>query len=200
MPDNAKAAFFDEIAEKWDGWEDLPSLAAKLDAGLVELGLGPDESVIDVGCGTGNLTKAILARMSPAGRITAIDISPRMIEEARRKISDARVEWRVADIVRLPFPDAAYDRVFCFAVWPHIGDAAAAAKEIARVLKPGGHLHIWHLVSREKVVAVHASAGAPVHHDVLQPAAETAALLERHGYRVMTTIDDQDRYLITAVR
>lgn len=199
MIDDAKVAYFDRIADKWDGWEDLPSLAVKLGAGLDELGVGPDESVIDVGCGTGNLTRALLSRLSPAGRVVAVDISPRMVEEAGRKIRDPRADWRVADVRRLPLPDAACDRAICLSVWPHIEDHGAAAEELGRVLKPGGYLHVWHLSSREKITQVHASAGGPIHNDFLPPAAETAALLERHGFLVTTVIDEADRYLVTAV-
>ncbi len=68
MNTNQGAMFFDGIAEKWDGWEDLDELARKLAAGLEELGVGRDETVLDIGCGTGNLTRALLARLPlPAG-------------------------------------------------------------------------------------------------------------------------------------
>lgn len=194
-----KAAFFDEIADKWDGWEDLPSLAEKLSAGIEEFGVGPNEKILDVGCGTGNLTLALLAGLSPAGRIVAVDIATRMIEEAGRKIRDSRVAWHVADVCRLPISDAVCDRAFCFSVWPHIEDRGAAARELGRVLKPGGHLHVWHLSSREKISRIHASAGEPIRNDVLPPAADTAALLERHGFDATTVVDDADRYLVTAV-
>jgi len=46
------------------------------------MGVNPDETVLDVGCGTGNLTGALLARLSATGRVIAVDISPRMIEVA----------------------------------------------------------------------------------------------------------------------
>jgi len=199
MIDDAKAAYFDRIADKWDGWEDLPSIAAKLGAGLDELGISPDELVIDVGCGTGNLTLALLSRLSPAGRVVAVDISPRMVEEAGRKIRDPRVDWRVADVRRLPLPDSACDRAICLSVWPHIEDREAAAEELGRVLNPGGRLHIWHLSSRETITQIHASAGGPIQNDVLPPAAETAAILERHGFIATCVIDDASRYLVTAV-
>lgn len=199
MIDDPKAAFFDHIADKWDGWEDLPSLAAKLGAGLDEFGVGPNETVLDVGCGTGNLTLALLARLSPAGRVVAVDIAPRMVEEAGRKTRDPRVDWRVADVRSLPLADVSCDRAICFSVWPHIEDHGAAADELGRVLKPGGCLHVWHLSSREKITQVHASAGGPIQNDYLPPAADTAALLERHGFDVTTVIDDASRYLVTAV-
>jgi ubiquinone/menaquinone biosynthesis C-methylase UbiE len=200
MIDDAKAAYFDSIAGKWDGWEDLPSLAAKLGAGLEELGVSPDETILDVGCGTGNLILALLTRLSSAGRIAAVDIASRMIEEARRKIRDARVEWHIADVRRLPLQSGHFDRAFCFSVWPHIDDPDAAAEELCRVLKPGGYLHIWHLSSRHKITEVHASTDGPIHHDALQPAAMTADLLKQHGFLVTTVVDDSERYLVTAVR
>ena len=199
MIDDTKVGYFDHIADKWDGWEDLPSLAEKLSAGLDELGVGPNESILDVGCGTGNLTLALLSKLSPAGRVVAVDIAPRMIEEASRKIRDSRVDWRVADVRRLPLPDAACDRAICLSVWPHIDDPGAAADELGRVLKPGGYLHVWHLSAREKISQIHASAGRPIHNDFLPPAAETAALLERHGFSATTVIDDADRFLVSAV-
>jgi ubiquinone/menaquinone biosynthesis C-methylase UbiE len=198
--DGGKAAYFDGIAGKWDGWEDLPSLSVKLAAGLAELGLGPSETVLDAGCGTGNLTREILAKLCPAGRVVAVDFAPRMIKRARRKVRDLRVRWHVADVGRLPIPDASCDRVLCFSLWPHIDDRDAVAAELGRVLRPGGHLHIWHLASRGKINEVHACAGGPIGHDLLPPAGETAALLSRHGFAVTAQVDDETGYLVSAVR
>jgi ubiquinone/menaquinone biosynthesis C-methylase UbiE len=194
-----KAAYFDGIADKWDGWEHLPSLSARIAAGLGELGVVPSETVLDAGCGTGNLTRELLARLSPAGRVVAVDFSPRMIERARRKVMDPRVRWLIADVGRLPIPDASCDRILCFSLWPHLDDRDAAAAGFGRVLKPGGFLHIWHLAPRDKINAVHAGAGEPIGRDLLPPAEETAALLSRHGFAVTGQVDDEERYLVSAV-
>jgi ubiquinone/menaquinone biosynthesis C-methylase UbiE len=198
MTDDPRTAFFDGIAEKWDGWEDLPALANKLAAGLDELGVGRDELVLDVGCGTGNLTRALLGRLSEDGRVVAVDISPRMIEVARRKVADARALWRAEDARDLSLPDGSCDRVICYSVWPHFEDPPAVAAELRRVLRPGGHLHVWHLIPRAKINEIHASAGEAVRGDVLLPVVETAALLERAGFEVEAAVDDEERYLITA--
>lgn len=200
MKDNSKVEFFNGIAAKWDGWEDLPGLRMKLAAGIEEFGVGPNETVLDLGCGTGNLTLALLDRLSARGRIAAVDAAPRMIEEARRKIEDPRVEWFIADVRRLPLPDSYCDRAICFSVWPHIEDRAAAAAELGRVLRPGGALHIWHLISREKVNQVHASSGGEIRHDRLPPAEDTADLLIKSGFRVTAVLDEKERYLVSAVR
>ncbi len=199
MDGNPRTAFFDGIAEKWDGWEDLPALARKLRAGLEEFGVGPDEVVLDVGCGTGNLTTALLARLSKSGRVVAIDIAPRMLELACAKNDDGRVAWHVAGAERVPLGDASVDRVFCYSVWPHFENVSSVAAELRRVLRPGGSLHVWHLAPRARINEIHASAGEAVCGDVLPPAGEVAALLGRCGFAVTAAVDDDTRYVVTAV-
>ena len=197
---NPRTAFFDSIADKWDGWEDLAALDRKLAAGLEELGLGKSEKVADIGCGTGNLTQALLRELSPQGRVAAVDLSPRMVEQARRKICDERVEWHVADARSLPFAQSAFDRVICFSVWPHLEPREAVATEMMRVLRPGGALHVWHLASREQINRIHASAGEAVRSDLLPPAAETGRLLRAAGFFVSCVVDTQESYLVTAFK
>ena len=200
MTVNHRTDFFDTIADKWDGWEDLPALEKKLADGLGEFGVRADERVVDIGCGTGNLTRALLSRLSPKGKIVAVDISPRMIEVAKRKVSDPRVSWHPTDARRLPIDDAGCDRVFCYSVWPHFDDRAAVAAELGRVLTPGGLLHVWHLIPRERINEIHAGAGEAVRGDVLPPAEETAELLAAAGFRIVTASESDGRYLVTAVK
>jgi ubiquinone/menaquinone biosynthesis C-methylase UbiE len=199
MSVNPRAAFFDSIADKWDGWEDLPVLDAKLATELAELGVGPNETVLDIGCGTGNLTRAVLARLGRRGRVVAVDFAVRMIDLARRNVPDPRVEWHVADARSLPLPDGSCDRVFCFSVWPHFDDREAVATELRRVLRPGGCLHVCHLLARAKINEIHTSSGEPIERDILPPAKETADLLARLGFRVTAVFDNKERYLVTAI-
>jgi ubiquinone/menaquinone biosynthesis C-methylase UbiE len=195
---NPRAAFFDAIADQWDGWDDLVTLGRRMSAGLSRMGLGPEETVVDIGCGTGNLTLALLEKMKPAGRVAAVDISPRMVEIARGKIRDPRVAWHLADADSLPIPDATADRILCFSVWPHLHDRNAVLREFTRVLRPGGKLHIWHLSPREKINQIHTSSDGPIKHDLLLPAGETAASVHNAGFEVIETIDDGEQYLVTA--
>jgi ubiquinone/menaquinone biosynthesis C-methylase UbiE len=201
MNGDPRAAYFDSIADKWDGWQDLSDEAtARLAVGLDDFGLGKDETVIDVGCGTGNLTRVILGKLSPAGRVIAVDVSARMIDLARSKLPDPRVTWHVADARHLPLDASSVDRIICYSVWPHFDDHAAVMSELSRVLRPGGRLHVWHMISREMVNHIHAGAGPAVHGDMLAPANDTARLIESAGYDVNDIVDDGKRYLVSAVK
>lgn len=200
MDDRTRAAYFDGIAEMWDGWEDLVMLARRLTTGLEEIGVGMDETVLDLGCGTGNLTLALLERLSPAGRVVAVDFSGNMLAVARRKVSDARVGWHLADAMALPLGEGAVRRIICYSAWPHFDDHHTVSGELFRVLRKGGGLHVWHLSSRAIINRIHAAAGAAVSHDMLQPGEETARLLEGHGFRRVAVIDDESRYLVSAVK
>lgn len=200
MSVEAKTKFFDGIADKWDGWEDLEAVARKLSHGLDDLGVTADEAIVDVGCGTGNLTQALLGKLSQAGRVVAIDISNEMVKRAREKVSDPRVEWHVGDASRMPIDDSSVDRIICFSVWPHFEDPDAAIEEFKRVLRERGTLHVWHLSSRATINEIHASAGEAVANDVLVPATGAANLLEQHGFVPYEVIDNDERYLVSARR
>ena len=195
-----KIAFFDGIAEKWDTWEDLDEQAKKLDVGLRDLDIKGDEQILDVGCGTGNLTAALLRALSPQGRVVAVDISPAMVAKAKEKIQDPRVKWHVTSVEDLPLPDTSLHRVMCFSVWPHVDCPRVALREIRRVLRPAGILHVWHIDSRATINEIHATAGEAVRRDVLQPARKTAVLLEMSGFKPLKVIDDDSQYLITAAK
>ena len=200
MPARDQAAFFDGIAEQWDGWEDLEVLSTRVATVLAEFPLALRETVVDVGCGTGNLVQALLAHLGPEGHVLAVDISPGMLAVARRKIQDPRVTWYQGDTGCLPTAGASCDRVFCLSVWPHLADARTVLHEFHRVLRPGGRLHILHLAGREQINALHASTQGPVRRDVLPPVGEVATLLARSGFEVTRAFEDADCYELAATR
>jgi demethylmenaquinone methyltransferase/2-methoxy-6-polyprenyl-1,4-benzoquinol methylase len=193
-----RQAFFDTIAEAWDGWHDLAALTAKLNAAFGHLGIRPAETVVDVGCGTGNLSRALLAVLGPTGSVLALDISPAMLKQARQKVADPRVTWYEAPADRIPAADASCDRIICFSSWPHFENPEAVVREFHRALRGGGHVHILHLISREAVNRIHGGAHPSVRGDLLAPVGEVAALFERGGFTVLETADDGDGYLLTA--
>jgi demethylmenaquinone methyltransferase/2-methoxy-6-polyprenyl-1,4-benzoquinol methylase/phosphoethanolamine N-methyltransferase len=109
-------------------------------------GLKPGDGVLDVGCGTGELTLVAKAGVGPAGRAVGIDASPEMIEVARQKAARAgvAVDFRVDLVEKMPFADSSFDVVLSSLMMHHLpGDLKRQALvETRRVLKPGGRLFI----------------------------------------------------------
>jgi demethylmenaquinone methyltransferase/2-methoxy-6-polyprenyl-1,4-benzoquinol methylase len=198
---HTKATYFNEVAEFWDSWESRdPTAALRLEQGLCDLELRDDEIVVDVGCGTGNLTQVLLKQLSSKARVIGIDIAPRMVEIARRKIRDERAVWYIGDAAKLPLPSDSVNRVICFSVWPHFEDPLACAAEFHRVLMPGGLLHVWHLLSRERINSIHASAGEAVRADILRSGIEVAGLLTGAGFAWRAVTDNEEVYLVTVAK
>lgn len=93
--------------------------------------------LLDVGCGAGGF--AALA-LGAGAEVSGFDASPGMIEEARRRVPG--VDFRVGDMERLSYPDAAFDVVTGFNSFQFAGSTARALREAARVTRPGGHLSV----------------------------------------------------------
>jgi SAM-dependent methyltransferase len=99
-------------------------------------GLGPGASVLEIGCGTGQLTE----RLARCGfRLTAIDIGPSLIAAARRRVADADVSFQVTSFEDLAAADASFDLVISSAAF-HWIDPGVAFSKSARLLRPGGWL------------------------------------------------------------
>jgi ubiquinone/menaquinone biosynthesis C-methylase UbiE len=122
--------------------------------------LRPGEAVLDVGCGTGTLAIAAKRQVGAAGTVCGIDASPEMLARAARKSRRAgmAVAFTEAPAQALPFPDATFDAVMTTVMLHHLPRPARAecAREIRRVLKPGGRvLVVDFAVSQEKGLLAH---------------------------------------------
>jgi SAM-dependent methyltransferase len=99
---------------------------------------------LDVGCGTGALSEAMLAGAAPAS-LVGIDPSSAYVARAAQRIDDGRASFRVGDAAALALPDASVDRVGCGLVLNFVPDAPAAVGEMRRVLVHGGiaAAYVW---------------------------------------------------------
>jgi malonyl-CoA O-methyltransferase len=137
---NAVRRAFDRCARNYDacdviGARTRDALLARLDGmPLVPM------IVLDVGAGTGKATRALRDRFRKA-RVIGLDVSTRMLVEARRRASWLRgFDVVCADAARLPLPDASVDLVYANLVLPWLADPDALLAEAHRVLRPRGLL------------------------------------------------------------
>jgi SAM-dependent methyltransferase len=119
-----------------------PKFVAYRDAYLAKMALAPTAHVLDVGCGTGVVTRALAAREGFSGRVTGIEQSPALVEVAQRLAHDEdvgeRIEFRVGDAHALDVADASVDAVVAHTTMSHVTDPLKVLNEAARVLRPGG--------------------------------------------------------------
>ena len=104
-------------------------------------GLPPGGTALDVACGTGKVAADLHRRVGPAGRVLGVDISPGMIEIARRRFAvEPGLEFVVGDALALPTDTAAFDAATIAFGMRNLPDYRRGFAEIARSVRPGGRV------------------------------------------------------------
>lgn len=150
--------------------QDLADRIAKLDPARV----------LETAAGTGVLTKALASRLPAHARITATDLNEPMLARAKSGICDARIEWRQADALSLPFDDRSVDVVACQFGVMFFPDKVKSYAEARRLLKPGGRFFfsVWDRLAENEFANVVTQTLSDVFpHDPPQFLARTP-----HGY------------------
>jgi ubiquinone/menaquinone biosynthesis C-methylase UbiE len=112
---------------------------------IEQAAIQPGQRVLDVGCGTGTLV-LMVKQAHPEAEVVGLDADPEMLKNARAKAARealaAKFDQGMAS--ELPYPDASFDRVLSSLMIHHLktADKQKTAREIYRVLKPGGELHV----------------------------------------------------------
>jgi SAM-dependent methyltransferase len=109
---------------------------------VTRLGLATGSTVLDVACGPGNFTGHFGDVVGADGLAVGLDASDTMLTKAVETNSGPSVAYVRGDAERLPFADASFDAVSCFAALYLIDDPYATLAEIVRVLRPGGRVAI----------------------------------------------------------
>ena len=193
-----RLAYFETLAPRWDATGPDPAATRDRVRELApRLRLRPGLDLIEVGCGTGQLTGWLVEQVRP-GRVVAVDFSRAMLERARAR--GVAAEFREVDICAPPSLAGAFDVALCFHAFPHFRDPAAALRHLRGLLKPTGRLLVVHLAGSAALNAFHARLGRAVAHDRLPPAAEWPALLQAAGLRLRHIEDRDDLFLMEAAR
>jgi ubiquinone/menaquinone biosynthesis C-methylase UbiE len=109
----------------------------------------PGDRVLDVGCGTGVLTRLVANKIGSAGQVVGFDLNAGMLARARASGETATaIEWRLGNATEMPFADATFDCVICQHGLQFIPNKAAAVSEMHRVLADRGRIviSVWRAI------------------------------------------------------
>lgn len=146
---NEKAAHIRANEKRWDSWAgtydnkrfDFFRSFQKKAVELTQLKEG--QSFLDIGCGTGFAVGYAASLTGDKGYFCGIDLSSKMIEKAIENSQGFHnVHFYKANVESMPFEDNTFDAAICTNSFHHYIDPVKALKEIRRVLKPGGRIHI----------------------------------------------------------
>ncbi|MFE2936189.1 class I SAM-dependent methyltransferase [Streptomyces sp. NPDC059278] len=187
--------FFTARAADWDTRfpDDGPAYAAAAGS----LSLRPGDAVLDAGCGTGRALPALRAAVGPRGTVMGVDLTVAMLEAAVRAGRDRDGALLLADVARLPLRSASLDAVFAAGLISHLSRPGPDLAELARVVRPGGRLALFHPIGRAALAARH---GRRITDDDLRAEPNLRPMLARSGWRLDAYTDEDDRFLALAVR
>jgi ubiquinone/menaquinone biosynthesis C-methylase UbiE len=187
--------FFTARAADWDARfpDDGPAYAAAIG----ELGLREGDRVLDAGCGTGRALPPLRAAVGPSGVVVAADLTPAMLAAAVRAGRHRDGQLLLADVAALPLRTESLDAVLGAGLIAHLPNPAENLRELARVVRPGGTLALFHPIGR---AALAARQGRRITPDDLRAEANLRPLLAASGWDMTSYVDEDARFLALAAR
>ncbi|UNO43262.1 class I SAM-dependent methyltransferase [Streptomyces sp. MST-110588] len=187
--------FFGSRADGWDARfpDDGPAYAA----GVAAMGLREGDRVLDAGCGTGRALPALRAAVGARGTVLGADLTPEMLTVAVREGRQRGTGLLLTDVSRLPLRDACLDAVFAAGLLSHLAEPSAGLAELARCVRPGGRLALFHPIGRR---ALAARKGRQITPDDLRAERNLRPVLAESGWDLVSYVDEDARYLALAVR
>jgi len=137
-PDQLDPAVLDAIVARLEERGQNAAFQAMIAAYLAEIPSDQPLRVLDLGCGTGVVTRRLEEHLHPAAELHGLDVSERLLTEARRLAPESRIEWRLTQGSELPYEDASFDWIVLHTVMSHLPDPLATLREVRRALEPGG--------------------------------------------------------------
>ncbi|MEU1181857.1 class I SAM-dependent methyltransferase [Streptomyces sp. NPDC005820] len=187
--------FFTARAADWD--TRFPDDGPVYAAAVAELGLREGSRVLDAGCGTGRALTPLRAAVGPSGVVVGADLTLAMLQAAVRAGRDRAGRLLLADVAALPLRDESLDAVFAAGLIAHLPHPAENLRELARVVRPGGLLALFHPIGR---AALAARQGRRITPEDLRAEPNLRPLLAGSGWRMTSYVDEDARFLALAVR
>jgi len=195
-----KAKFFDAQANaSWAAAEYTKEEMVKVERLLMEARVKKGLKILEPGCGTGRLTEILAEQTGPEGLVVALDISSKMLEFCCFRLANLKnCRLQCAALEDFIWEPNVFDLVVCHQVFPHFDDKNWAAATMARVLKPGGRLVVFHFKGSQHINDVHRKAGTVIEQDLLPPEKEMKSIFRQAGFVVRKIIDEDNGYLLCA--
>lgn len=189
--------YFDHHASHWDTHtsENILETAKRL---LQHVNIEPNQTVLDIGCGTGILVPYIWQRLNHSGTLIELDISREMVLHGKENFKEITCHWLIADAHYLPIKPETVDTILCFAVFPHLIDKAQVIQEHSKVLKQGGSWVICHTRPSKELNEFHKKIGGVVANHTIPEIDEIENLLTKARLHIQHFQDNDDGYLLIA--
>jgi ubiquinone/menaquinone biosynthesis C-methylase UbiE len=187
--------FFASRAAQWD--TRFPDDGPRFEAAVAELALRAGDRVLDAGCGTGRALPALRDAVGPSGAVLGVDLTPAMLEAAVRAGRGRAGSLLLADVTRLPVRSESLDAVFGSGLVAHLPEPQENLRELARVVRPGGLLALFHPIGR---AALAARQGRELTPDDLRAEPNLRSLLAGSGWRMTSYVDEDACFLALAER
>ena len=184
------AAFFDDMASRWD---DMQVRNEKVIAEILQKGgITECTSVLDIACGTGVLFPDYI---SLGAEVTGIDISANMAEKAREKYPDIKVIC--GDAAEYSFEEA-FDAVMIYNAFPHFPEPDKLIKNLSAALREKGRLTVAHGISEKELAECHSTVAKDV--SLPLPSKEKLCEMMSEIFDVDVMISDEEKYIVSGLK
>ena len=196
----AKAAYFDaHVNTPWAAAEYGPEEMGKIDRLFAHTGALRGLKILEPGCGTGRLTEILSDHVGNKGLVVALDISPMMVETARRRTAAREnVEIHLGAVADFPMEEEEYDLIVCHQVFPHFANKKKVLTSLSKALKPEGKVIVIHFINFDEINDRHRKAGTAVEMDMMPGKDEMRRLFDETGLEVECILDDHLGYFLSA--